>query len=362
MTDAKVYRAIGMMSGTSLDAVDIALIETDGNQYINPIAASSFPYLPQEREIVKSCFGKKQASVQAINIITNAHIKALRNFGHDADIIGFHGQTIFHDPQNQITVQIGDAQKIANTLKTDVIADMRQNDIQNGGQGAPLLPLYHRARSISCKLPLPAAIINIGGVSNITWVGGKNDNQILAFDCGPGNALLDDFILSRTNKPFDKDGAIAATGAPDQSMINTWLNAPYFHEKPPKSLDRDAWNTETINALSTSNGAATLLQFTAQSILRGLKQCPAMPRQIYITGGGRLNQFLMQEIQRQSNIKTQSVEALGWDGDALEAEGFAYLAVRSKIGLPLTLTQTTGVKAPLTGGKLFNNNQKKNSI
>lgn len=350
MNDKKVYRAIGMMSGTSLDAVDIALIETDGYHHIKPIAASSFPYSAQERETVKACFGKSTATAEAINIITSAHIKALQNFGHQADLIGFHGQTIFHDPANRLTVQIGEAQKIADTLQTPVIADLRQNDVKHGGQGAPLLPLYHRARALAASLPLPAAIINIGGVSNITWINGAEDHEILAFDCGPGNALLDDFILSRTDQPFDKDGTMAAAGKADQTLIDQWLGAPYFTQKPPKSLDRDAWNTSAAADIKTENGAATLLGFTVQAIAQGLKQCPATPKALYITGGGRHNAHMMKQLENISQIKTSPVESLGWDGDAMEAEGFAYLAVRSKLGLPITLPSTTGAAKALSGG------------
>lgn len=351
MSTKKVYRAIGLMSGTSLDGIDVALIETDGYGYVKPLAFKEYPYNASLRARIKQGFGNANAATdqEAIDLITNAHITAVKDFGHDADIIGFHGQTMFHDPDNGITIQIGDGQRLAKETGIDTVHDMRSADVAAGGQGAPLLPLYHEALVRSANLPLPTLILNIGGVSNITYI---DEAQIIAFDTGPGNALVDDFVQKRTGQPYDKNGALAATGKPSHEALDQWLAHPYFTKAIPKSLDRDAWDVSAVEDMSDADGAATLSHFTIKSIAAGIEFLTHPPVSCIVAGGGRHNDYLMKTLQGTLGAPVQSAEALNWNGDATEAEGFAYLAVRSLLGEPLSMPTTTGVPRPMTGGIL----------
>lgn len=356
MSENKVYRAIGLMSGTSLDGVDIALIETDGKAHVKRIASQTSHYTNAEREMIRAVFGRKKPDHEVLlaeKMVTDKHIFVLRNFMNvhhlegTLDVIGFHGQTIFHDPSEGFTWQIGDGAAMAKAVGVDVVCDFRSADMKAGGQGAPLLPLYHQ--SYAEKLPKPVAIVNIGGVSNITWLSG---DSILAFDCGPGNALIDDFVKARTGQLFDRDGALARKGLIHQDIVANWMKNPYFNAKPPKSLDRDAWDIAALEYLSDEDGAATLTEFTAKSIAAGLKHCARKPKNFYITGGGRMNKFLMERLTEVLGAQVDKIEEIGANGDALEAEGFAWFAVRSVLGLPLTMPETTGVPSPTTGGVL----------
>ena len=352
MENKKVYRAIGLMSGTSLDGVDIALIETDGFDYVKPVRSSFYAYDDDLRAAVKACFGQAVADHNVIDMITQAHVRAVQDFGEDADIVGFHGQTIFHDPDHGVTVQIGDGQALATACGMPVVFDMRSADVAAGGQGAPLLPLYHRARAMAAGVTLPAAIVNIGGVSNVTWIGGAGDDDLLAFDCGPGNALLDDFVKQRTGKSFDDGGALAASGALDDDLLARWMAHAYFDLPAPKSLDRDAWDVRGVQDLSDADGAASLAAFTAAAILESAAHLPQMPVHWYISGGGRHNDYVMGLLRAGLDAPVESVDVLGWDGDSVEAEGFAYLAVRSLLKLPISVPGTTGAPSPMTGGRL----------
>lgn len=348
---SKIYTAIGMMSGTSLDGVDIALIRTDGENIVERLDFGSYPYQQTLRDQIKPFFGTAQRDSQAEKLITDAHIDAIKQFGHDADLIGFHGQTIFHDPANRVTIQIGDGQALADATGTDVIYDFRSADVAAGGQGAPFLPLYHRVLAKSSSLDFPCAILNIGGVSNITWIG-AGDNDILAFDTGPGNALLDDWMLQKTRKSYDANGAMALQGKVHDDIVQQMLQHPYFALSAPKSLDRDAFSARLVTDLSIEDGAATLAAFTVDSVARSFALLPVLPKAVYATGGGRKNKFMMDRLSQKLGVPVSSVDTLGWSGDTMEAEGFAYLAVRSLLGLPLSLPGTTGVPRPMTGGKL----------
>ncbi len=358
-TDKAIYNAIGLMSGTSLDGVDVAWLETDGKSYVFARESHYIPYEQPLRERVRACFGLRQRTdaVTAVEReLTDAHTQAVRAFlqreglhPSDIDLIGFHGQTLSHDPDNEFTWQIGDGQRLANETGIPVVYDFRSADVASGGQGAPLLPVYHRARALSSNLQLPTAILNIGGVANITWIGERADD-ILAFDTGPGNALIDDFVLRHTGKAFDEDGLHAKSGAIDVELVQHWCAAPYFNRTPPKSLDRNAWDIHQVEQLSLANGAATLTAFTVESIILGVNACRQKPRGLYVAGGGRNNAYIMAQLSEKLGIPVKSVNHLGWNGDAVEAEGFAYLAVRSVLGLPLSLPGTTGVRAPQTGG------------
>ncbi|MBG78560.1 MAG: anhydro-N-acetylmuramic acid kinase [Alphaproteobacteria bacterium] len=352
MENKKVYRAIGLMSGTSLDGVDIALIETDGFDYVKPVRSSFYAYSDDLRMAVKACFGQASADQDVVDMITQAHVRAVRDFGERADIIGFHGQTIFHDPDHGVTVQIGDGQVLADACTMPVVFDLRSADVAAGGQGAPLLPLYHRARALQAGLDLPAAIVNIGGVSNVTWIGGASDDDVLAFDCGPGNALLDDFVKQRTGQSFDQGGALAKAGKVNEALVAQWMAHPYFDAPAPKSLDRDAWDVRGVQDLSDADGAASLSAFTAAAILESAAHLPQMPAHWYISGGGRHNDYVMGLLRAGVDAPVDSVDVLGWDGDSIEAEGFAYLAVRSLLKLPISAPGTTGAPSPMTGGRL----------
>ena len=360
MTENKVYTAVGLMSGTSLDGIDCALIETNGQDQTKPVAFKTYSYTPQERDQIKKALGHStnNKDVQnAADIITKTHINITKDFikhsGKTPDIIGFHGQTIFHDPAIKKTWQIGDPQALADALQVNVVADMRQNDIAAGGQGAPLLPLCHQ--SFAQNVTKPVVILNLGGVANITWLG-TQEHEILAFDTGPANALIDDLVRDKTNnkQEYDTDGKLAQTGTADQALLTKWLGHSFFTKKPPKSLDRDEWNINEVYALPLEDAAATLSEFTIQSIRTALeKHLPAQPAALYVTGGGRHNHYIMKRLKQEFSYPVAPVEDLGWNGDGLEAQGFAYLAVRSLLGLPLTLPQTTGVPSPMTGGTLY---------
>ncbi len=353
MKEEKIYTVIGLMSGTSLDGVDCALIRTDGLNHIERLDFATYPYDKDVKNAVRAVFGARSVTDDTIKveqIITEAHVQALHSFGHKADVIGFHGQTISHDPAVRFTWQIGDGQALANAVNMDVVCDMRKADVMAGGEGAPLLPLYHRA--LASSLPGPLAILNLGGVGNVTWLG-RGSDDILAFDTGPANALIDDFVQARTGRSFDENGLLAAAGEVDRDLVDEWLAHPYFSRMPPKSLDRNAWNTNKINDLKTEDGVATLTSFTIQSVAKSIDFLPEKPVRWLVTGGGRKNKFIMQGLQDALGVSVEPVEQAGWNGDAMEAEGFAYLAVRSLKSLPLTLPGTTGVERPLTGGVLY---------
>lgn len=349
----KVYTAIGLMSGTSLDGIDVALVRTDGMDYTQLIDFETFPYDEATKTAIRGVFGRRHADEQtaaAEKLLTEAHIKAVKAFGYMADIVGFHGQTILHDPSQKFTWQIGDSALLAQETAMDVIGDFRQADIKAGGQGAPLLPICHRAFAIGIEKPI--AVLNLGGVGNITWLG-EDHNDILAFDTGPGNALIDDLVKAKSGQDFDRDGWLARTGKVNQGMLDEWLGHEYFKKNVPKSLDRDEWDVKSVYDLELKDGVATLSEFTVQSVLKSLDHLPGTPRALCVAGGGRHNSFIMERLRKELDYDVHPVEALGWNGDMLEAQGFAYMAVRSLLGLAITLPTTTGVPEPMTGGALY---------
>ena len=353
---------IGMMSGTSLDGVDVALIRSDGAWRIESGPARTYDYTPEQRAAIRACLGQEVGSEAAGAAVTGAHTAALRAFismerlpPAEIDWVGFHGQTIFHDPDNGKTVQIGDAGALADAGGVPVVSDFRSADVRRGGQGAPLAPLYHAALSAGFEKPL--AVLNLGGVANVTWIGAGaqggrvEDTPLLAFDTGPANALLDDWMLRRAGAAFDRDGETAARGAADAGRVAAWLDHPFFRAEPPKSLDRNAFGA-TAGGLGVEDGAATLTVFTVQSVARALDWMPEAPRCWLVTGGGRRNSFLMDCLRTALAVPVDPVETVGWDGDALEAQAFAWLALRVVDGLPTSLPSTTGVPEPTTGGAI----------
>jgi len=348
---------LGLMSGTSLDGVDAALVETDGSDRPRPLGFHALPYDPAFRERLHSVLGGRGAVAEVERELTHRHAEAvgalLAASGREARelrVIGFHGQTVLHAPEERRTWQIGDGALLARLTGVPVVCDFRSADVAAGGQGAPFAPLYHAARLEA--QPRPLAVLNLGGVGNVTWIG-EGEAALLAFDTGPGNALLDDWARRRAGLPCDLDGALAAAGRVEEAALAALLRHPYFAAPPPKSLDRDAFDPAPVQDLSPEDGAATLAAFTVESVARALDHLPAPPLRWLVTGGGRHNPVLMRGLARRLAVPVEPVEALGWNGDALEAEAFAYLAARSLAGLPLSLPGTTGVPRPLTGGRLF---------
>src|SRR5699024_2910454 len=264
--------------------------------------------------------------------------------------LGFHGQTILHEPEAGRTWQIGDGALLAELTGIPVVCDFRSADVAAGGQGAPLAPLYHAARAAG--LPRPLAVLNLGGVGNVTWIGDDTDD-LIAFDTGPGNALLDDWARRHAAMPCDLDGALAAAGRVKDAVLDQLMQHSYFEAVPPKSLDRDAFDPAPLEGLGVADGAATLATFTVEAVQRALQHLPAPPLRWLVTGGGRHSPVLMQRVAARLGTPVQPVEAVGWNGDALEAEACAYLAARSLAGLPLSRPGTTGVPRPMSGGRLF---------
>ncbi|MGH8150611.1 MAG: anhydro-N-acetylmuramic acid kinase, partial [Steroidobacteraceae bacterium] len=265
-------------------------------------------------------------------------------------VIGFHGQTIRHEPEKRTSWQLGDGQRMADSLRRPVVNDFRQRDMERGGQGAPLAPAYHRALARSSGLGEPVAVLNVGGVSNVTLIDGE---RLFACDCGPGNALIDDWVSARRGVPYDDGGRIAAAGEVDERALTVLLGDPYFDRSGPKSLDRNAFSAEPVRDLSAEDGAATLTAFTAAAIAAEARRLTSAPREWVVVGGGRRNGYLLAQMRHRLGAPVRVAEEVGWAGDAIEAQAFAYLAVRSVLGLPLSWPDTTGVCEPVSGGRLW---------
>lgn len=360
-------RAIGLMSGTSLDGVDVAVLETDGERITAFGPAGYRAYTADERSLLKTALvdaadmterlARPGVLAAAEAAIDRAHAKAvgtlMRTHGllaRDIDVVGYHGQTVLHRPARGLTVQIGDGQRLANAIGMPVVFDFRAADMAAGGQGAPLVPVFHRALAEHCGLDLPLAVLNLGGVGNVTWVG--PDGALLAFDTGPGNALLDDLMRQRNGSACDHDGAGARAGKPDEEVLRPLLDDPYFAALPPKSLDRNHFHAalSAVAPLSVEDAAATLTAFTAGAVLRARGHMPKMPKGWIVAGGGARNPAMLDALRTTLPEPVRTADEAGWQGDSLEAQAFAFLAVRSLRGLPLTFPGTTGVKAPVLGG------------
>jgi anhydro-N-acetylmuramic acid kinase len=358
--------AIGLMSGTSLDGVDVALIETDGKR-VKAFGPSGYrPYTEKERDLLR------QALAEAVNLpqrdarpgilpeaeraVTLAHAEAVASFTaqhriarEDVDIVGFHGQTVLHRPAQKMTVQIGDAAALARAIHIPVMHDFRAADVAAGGQGAPFVPVYHRALAQSLEREGPMVVLNIGGVSNITYIDGPD--TLIACDTGPGNALLDDFMLRVAGQPFDCEGRMAARGNADEAWIARALQHPFFVLSPPKSLDRNDFASLALRNVPPADGAATLTAFTAAAIARIVPLLPKAPQSWIVAGGGARNLTMLQMLrERLAPATVEAADALGWSTDAIEAQAFGFLAARGLKGLPLSYPATTGVPIPMTGG------------
>ncbi|MDK1386602.1 anhydro-N-acetylmuramic acid kinase [Sinorhizobium sp. 8-89] len=370
----KLLTAIGLMSGTSMDGIDVALLRTDGESVVQRGPSAGYAYDARFRARLKQ--GLDEAKSIAMRVerpgtlaqlerdLTLRHAEAVRTFLHennllpeDIDVIGFHGQTVLHRPDEGLTVQIGDGDLLARETQIDVVYDMRANDMVHGGQGAPLIPAYHAAlaRGLSERQEVgaPVVFVNIGGISNITFIG--TDGRIVAYDSGPGNTLIDQWVEAHAGIPYDQGGMIASEGAVLGELAERYLSHPFFTAQKRRSLDRNDFAPPSGADASLEDGARTLAHVTAAAILRSAAHLPEAPATYVVCGGGRLNPIIMKDLTNladTAHARVLAAEALELNGDSMEAEAWAYLAVRSLRGLPLTYPGTTGVDRPVSGGRL----------
>lgn len=363
---AKALTAIGLMSGTSMDGVDAAVLFTDGEAILAFGPMAERPYAPAERQILREALVAARAIAdrtdrsgvlgEAERIVTEAHAEAVEALlaaaglsAADVDLVGFHGQTVLHRPERRLTVQIGDGPALADRLGIPVVHDFRAADIAAGGQGAPFVPAYHRAIAGHRGWNLPVGILNLGGVGNVTFVG---EGDPVAFDTGPGNALIDDWLMRRAGLPFDNGGTIAAGGRVDAAVLARLMDNSYFDRPPPKSLDRNDFSLAPAHGLSVRDGAATLTAFTAASVAAAERWFPAPVSRWVVAGGGARNATLILMLAERLEAPVAIADEVGLTASHMEAQAFAYLAVRSLRRLPLSFPTTTGVPEPMTGGRL----------
>ena len=375
----KLYRALGLMSGTSADGIDLALIESDGQ---NQITNHGFSYLAYEKNFkeklhqITYCASKKnQISLLEIKLIENEltilHANLINDFlaknnlsPKDIDIIGFHGHTIFHEPEKLITWQIGNGHLLANKTQIDVIADFRSKDVANGGNGAPLVPIYHFY--LLKNQVNPAAVLNIGGISNITYFNGEDENNIEAFDICFGNAPFDDLVKKKFGLDFDENGQIAKKGKINFELCQEILTNNIFHQKPPKSFHRQDFKTTLakLEDLEISDALASMAHIHGEIVKINLKFLSNKPKKIFTAGGGRKNPTIIKALKnslKSENITIDSIDKIGLNGDAIEAEAFGFLAIRSLKNLPISFKKTTGItnnstnNSCLSGGVLYQN-------
>lgn len=363
--------ALGLMTGTALDGyIDAALLETDGETVQALGAYRLHPYGEALRQRLAAAvadarawaFNGPEPDFSAVERdYTRAHAEAVRELmaqagiaQQDLAVIGFHGLTVLHRPPRAgapgATRQIGDGALLARETGAPVVFDFRSADVAAGGQGAPLAPAYHAALLRYCRQPTPAAALNLGGVGNLTWLGPAG--EIIAFDTGPANGPLNEWMEAHGRGGYDKDGATARAGRVQEGLLADMIDHPFFDAPYPKSLDRYDFPAALVRGLSVEDGAATLTAFAAAAIARGLDLLPALPERLVVCGGGRKNPALMAAIAERTGVPAIDADSVGWRGDAIEAEAFAYLAVRSLRGLPLSYPTTTGAPSPMTGGRL----------
>ena len=352
--------ALGAMSGTSMDGVDAALLRTDGETIAQFGDSGYLAFTDVQRATLRAAQGawpNEPGVAEAAEVIETAHAEILSRF--PADLVGFHGQTLAHDPHGRGTHQAGDGDVLAEVLGLPVVWDFRSSDVQMGGQGAPLAPFFHFACARWIKASAPVVFLNLGGVGNMTWVdpsctGPEAVGACLAFDTGPANAPMDDLMQARLGLPCDTDGALAASGCVDQEIVTRFMDHGYFLRMPPKSLDRNAFAAlpYMVADLRDADAMATLAAITVACVARGMEHCPTPPAQVLVCGGGRKNPVLMSGLSAALTAEVLPVEAVGLDGDMLEAQAFAYLAVRVARGLPTSAPGTTGVSAAVGGGRI----------
>ena len=372
-------KAIGLMSGTSMDGIDVALIETDGEAVHAFGPACAYPYSAAERHLLREAMvagrgltardARGGVLALAESMVTSKHADCVQAFAEangiklsSVDVIGFHGQTVLHRPEQQLTVQLGDGWGLSAALGVPTVYDFRAADMDSGGQGAPLVPVYHRALALRAGLPLPAAFVNIGGIANVTFVPEGPAEGLIAFDAGPGNCLIDDWALRHTGEPMDRDAKLAMAGKVDRQTLAALISHPYFKEPAPKSLDRASFTLDLIGDLSPEDGAATLTAFTVAGIAAAAHQLPAHPRIWIVTGGGARNPHMFEGLRRVLGVNTVTADEAGFSTDFMEAQAFAYLAARRIKELPSTFAGTTGVSEPAVCGLSANANSRQPSL
>jgi anhydro-N-acetylmuramic acid kinase len=362
-------KAIGLMSGTSMDSVDVALIETDGEAIHSFGPAAEYPYSAAERQLLREAMESARglnrrddrSGVLALTdgMLTAKHDECVQAFAAangiglaSIDVVGFHGQTVLHRPEQRLTVQLGDGAGLSARLGLPVVYDFRATDVERGGQGAPLVPVFHRALALHAGLPLPAAFVNIGGISNITFVPDGPVGGLIAFDAGPGNCLIDDWALRHTGEPIDRDARLALSGTVNRDILAALVAHPYFAAPPPKSLDRGTFTLDKVQGLSPADGAATLTAFTVAAVAAGARLLPAQPKTWIVTGGGARNPHIFEGLRRVLGADTITADAAGFSSNFIEAQAFAYLAARHLRKLPSSFPGTTGVPDPAIAGVL----------
>ncbi len=362
MSEATLTTAIGVISGTSMDGIDVALIRSDGESRVETGPAATFPY-PEAvsqrlRAVVADPLEAEAPQAQLEQDVTDAHVAAVEAFlqrfavaRETVALVGLHGQTVLHRPKAGLTRQLCDGARAAAALRLDVVNDFRSADVAAGGEGAPLAPVYHAAMTAGLERPL--MVLNWGGVGNVTWLGPAN--EIVAFDTGPANALIDDFLLQRRGIAFDADGRLAASGRVDAAALTSLMRDPYFDRPPPKSLDRNHFSpaAAAVAALERRGRRGDARAFTVEATVAALRHASPPPKRWLVGGGGRRNSVLMQSLAERLGAPVEPVEAIGFDGDAIEAQCFAYLAIRTRRGLPLSFPTTTGAPRPMTGGAFW---------
>ena len=377
----KIFTSIGLMSGTSMDGVDLSVIKSDGNDQFSSIYNTYkefddglYKQLISLRDKISNfkdlkTYSKEINDVEKKFTLFNSHLinEVIRDINEDIDLIGFHGQTVFHDPKIQISKQLGDGKLLSSLFKKIVINNFRQNDLNHGGQGAPLTPIFHSLISKiiqkNFKLKLPINIINIGGITNITQIKEDLNNSInfFAYDVGPGNCLIDDWVRNNKDLKFDKDGKYANIGKVDDLILNQAIDNFEF-KSYETSLDVKDFDTSFVKGLSFEDGCATLTKFTAYLIADGLrkinKQNNINPHHYIICGGGRKNKSLMQSIENylvNKNVIIKDIDDYNFDGNFIESQAFAYLAIRSYLKLPISFPSTTRSKKAISGGDILQN-------
>ncbi|SPF76565.1 Anhydro-N-acetylmuramic acid kinase [Aliiroseovarius pelagivivens] len=356
--------ALGMMSGTSLDGVDAALVQTDGTRVFAFGPSAYTDYTDAQRAELRAALGQWPDGSEVKNaarVGEAAHIALAQTLvaGNPTDLLGYHGQTLAHDPANARTHQAGDGQVLADALEVPVVWDFRSQDVAEGGEGAPLAPFFHHACARFIGAEAPIAFLNLGGVGNVTWVDPRIDapeapDACLAFDTGPANAPINDLMQVRRGIALDQGGALALSGTANTEFVQSFLAHPYFTRQPPKSLDRDAFPDllTSVADLPDADAVRTLAACAVEAVAQGMRHCPSPPTALLVTGGGRKNAALMQELSARLSVPVQDIDDTGLDGDMLEAQAFAYLAVRVARGLPTSAPSTTGVAVPVGGGRV----------
>ena len=365
-----LFTSIGLMSGTSSDGVDASIIKSDGETEVHFIGNQFTPYREEVKAKIRNLkdkinliidLEKNKSEIKTLEReITLIHAKSVNLIIEKyklnktkIKIIGFHGHTIFHSFQEKKTKQIGDGRLLSQLTNLDVVYNFRENDINNGGQGAPLVPIFHKLLQKKLKFKTPLLFVNIGGISNLTYIG--NEKEIISFDSGPGNFLIDKILQLKTNNQiqFDKDGLIAFKGSINKNILDSYLDDPYYESSPPKSLDVNNFSLGLVRGLSLEDSLATLSELTSLTIVNALNFFNLKPNEIILCGGGRKNKYIHERIKKLSNILTNNIDNYKVDGDFIESQAFAYLAIRSLLKKPISFPGTTGVLKPTNGGNFI---------